>query len=348
MTPIDFRSDTVTQPTPAMREAMMAAPLGDDVLEGDPSVRSLEAKVAELLGKEAALFVPSGTMANLLAVRSQTQPGEEIICDENCHIYYYEAAGFAAVSGCSLRFTRGERGLFTGDDVERLVRHDDEHFPRTSLVCVENTHNRGGGAVWPIEQLADVYGRSTELGLRVHMDGARLWNACAASGLEPADFAEFTDTVSVCFSKGLGCPFGSVLIGDKAAIAKARRLRKVVGGAMRQAGLLAAAASHALDHNRQRIGDDHRRASALAEAIAEIPGLTVDASRIETNMVYFGVDPSLGTAAEFCAKLDDSVRMLDESPQGVRAVMHLHITDDDVARASDLIAQAAGATGSPA
>jgi threonine aldolase len=343
MDSIDLRSDTVTQPTAAMRDAMMAAPLGDDVLEGDPSVRSLESKAADLLGKEAALFVPSGTMANLLAIKSQTQPGEEIICDENCHIYYYEAAGFAAVSGCSLRFTRGTNGLFTGEDVAGLVRHDNEHFPRTGLVTVENTHNRGGGAVWPIEQLAAVYGQSNELGLRVHMDGARLWNACAASGLDPADFAEFTDTVSVCFSKGLGCPVGSVLAGDKATIAKARRLRKLVGGSMRQAGFLAAAARFALDHNRARIANDHSRAAQLAEAIAGVPGIAVDSSRIETNMVYFGVDSSLGTAAEFCEKLDDKVRMLAESPQGVRAVMHLHVTDDDVKNASVMIAQAAGA-----
>lgn len=342
MKPIDLRSDTVTQPTSAMREAMAAAPLGDDVLEGDPSVRALESRVADLLGKDAALFVPSGTMANLLAVRSQTQPGEEIICDENCHIYYYEAAGFAAVGGCSLRFTRGERGQFTADDVARLVRTDDEHFPRTSLVAVENTHNRGGGSVWPIEQLADVYCESKTRGLRVHMDGARLWNACARVELAPADFAEFADTVSVCFSKGLGCPFGSALAGDEETVGRARRLRKVIGGAMRQAGLLAAAASYALDHNRQRLQDDHTRARALASKIAEIPGLTLDADRVQTNMLYFTVDPSLGTAREFCEKLDDRVRMLDEGPQSVRAVVHLHITDDDIVKAADEIAAAAG------
>jgi len=341
MKPIDLRSDTVTQPTPAMREAMNAAPLGDDVLEGDPSVRALEAKVAALLGKEAAIFVPSGTMSNLLAVKAQTQPGEEIICDQECHIYYYEAAGFAAFSGCSLRFTRGERGFFTADDVVNLVRADNEHFPRTSLVTIENTHNRGGGAVWPIEQLRAVYAQSKSLGLRVHMDGARLWNACAQSGIDPAEHAGCADTVSVCFSKGLGCPVGSALVGDAVTIAKARRFRKLVGGSMRQAGMLAAAASYALDHNRDRIADDHRRAKEFAEAIADVPGITVDASRIETNMVYIGVGQSLGTAAEFCAKLDDRVRMLAESPQGVRAVMHLHISDDDVQEAAASIIDAA-------
>ena len=240
-----------------------------------------------------------------------------------------------------IRAALGQRGHFTAEDVARLVRVDDEHFPRTSLVAVENTHNRGGGSVWPIEQLAEVYGESKSRGLRVHMDGARLWNACAQSDLFPADFAEFADTVSVCFSKGLGCPFGSALVGDAETIGRARRLRKVIGGAMRQAGLLAAAASYALDHNRHRMHEDHTRARALASKIAEIPGLTLDADRVQTNMLYFTVDPSLGTAREFCEKLDDRVRMLDEGPQSVRAVVHLHITDEDIDRAGDELAAAA-------
>ena len=232
MNPVDFRSDTVTQPTPAMREAMLAAPLGDDVLEGDPSVRALEAKVADLLGKEAAIFVPSGTMANLLAVKCQTNMGEEVICDQECHIYYYEAAGYAAFCGVSPRFTRGARGLFTAAELEALIRPVDDHFPKTTLVAVENTHNRGGGIPWPIEQLAEVYCEAKRLGLHLHMDGARLWNACAAEGVDPVDYAEFADTISVCFSKGLGCPVGSALVGDAEAIGRARRMRKVVGGSM--------------------------------------------------------------------------------------------------------------------
>lgn len=342
--PIDLRSDTVTQPTPAMREAMASAPLGDDVLEGDPTVLALEAKVARLLGKEAALFVPSGTMANLLALKAQTRPGDEVICDQECHIYYYEGGGFASVCGLSLRFARSPAGLFTAQDLRRLVRPDDPHFARTALVAVENTHNRGGGVPWPLEQLAELSSEASALGLRVHMDGARLWNACIAENIQPADYAEFADTVSVCFSKGLGCPVGSALVGDAGTIAAARRARKVVGGAMRQSGMLAAAAIYALDHHRARLADDHARARALAQRLAEVPGLTVDMARVRTNMVYFGVDPALGTAAEFCAKLDPKVRMLAESPQSVRAVVHLHITDDDIDRAVEAIAGAAKAT----
>ena len=341
MNPVDLRSDTVTQPTQAMREAMLAAPLGDDVLEGDPSIRALEAKVADLLGKEAALYVPSGTMANLLAIKCQTNMGDEVICDQECHIYYYEAAGYSAFCGVSPRFARGSRGLFTAEELEALIRPVDDHFPKTSLVAVENTHNRGGGIPWPIEQLAEVYCETKRLGLRLHMDGARLWNACVAEEVEPADYAEFADTISVCFSKGLGCPVGSALVGDAESIEKARRMRKVVGGSMRQAGMLAGAASFALDHHRRRVAEDHARAQRLAQRLTEVPGLTVDSDRIQTNMVYFGVDPKLGSARAFCDKLEGKVRMLDESRHTVRAVTHLHITDDDIERAADAIAEAA-------
>lgn len=340
MPPIDLRSDTVTQPTPAMREAMASAPLGDDVLEGDPTVQALEAKVARLLGKEASLFVPSGTMANLLALKALTRPGDEVICDQECHIYYYEGGGFASVCGLSLRFARGPAGLFTAQDLRTLVRPDDPHFARTSLVAVENTHNRGGGVPWPLEQLAELASEAHALGLRVHMDGARLWNACIAESIQPADYAEFADTVSVCFSKGLGCPVGSALVGDAETIATARRARKVVGGAMRQSGMLAAAAIFALDHHRARLAEDHARARALAERLVGVPGLTVDMARVRTNMVYFGVDPALATAEDFCKKLDPTVRMLAEGPQSVRAVVHLHITDTDIDRAAEAIAAA--------
>lgn len=341
MDPVDLRSDTVTRPTPAMRDAMARAPLGDDVLEGDPTVRRLEETTAALLGKDAALFVPSGTMANLIAVLAQTSPGDEIIADRECHIYYYESAGFASVAGCSMRFTAGERGLFTAAEVERLVRPDDQHFARTALVAIENTHNRGGGIPWPVEQVAEVAKAARSLGLRVHMDGARLWNACAATGTDPIGYARHADSVSVCFSKGLGCPVGSAVAGDVAFTARARRHRKRLGGAMRQSGILAAAAIHALDHHRQRLAEDHRRALRLCDLLAGTPGLKVDRDRVRTNMVYFGVDPRLGSAADFCRRVAGEVLMLDEGPRSVRAVTHLHIDDDAIERAGAAIVRAA-------
>ena len=342
MRPVDLRSDTTTQPTPEMREAMAAAPLGDDVLEGDPTVRELEAKVAALLGKDEALFVPSGTMANLLALRSQTSHGDEMICDHECHIVYYETGGYAAIAGLSVRYTRGHRGLFSAEDFEPLVRlWDDPHFPRPKLLAIENTHNRGGGIPWPVDQLAHVAERAHERGLRVHIDGARLWNACAAVGCEPSEFAKHADTVSVCFSKGLGCPVGSALVGDTPTIKKARHLRKQLGGAMRQAGGLAAAAIYALDHHRERMIKDHTRARKLCDLIADARGIAVDRERVQTNMVYFDVDPSLGTAGEFCERVKDDVLMLDEGPQSVRAVVHLHIDDAAIERAGAAIRSAA-------
>lgn len=342
--PIDLRSDTVTQPTAAMHEAMAAAPLGDDVLEGDPTVRELEAKTAALLGKDDTIFVPSGTMANLLALRAQTSHGDEMICDEQCHIVYYETGGYAAVAGLSVRYTHGEHGLFTADDFEPLVRlWDDPHFPKPKLLAVENTHNRGGGIPWPVDRLAHVCERAHARGLRVHMDGARLWNACAATGTSPAEYAVHADSVSVCFSKGLGCPVGSALVGDRATINRARHLRKMFGGAMRQSGMLAAAAIYALDHHRERVTNDHARAQKLCDLIEGAPGITVDRSRVQTNMVYFDVDPSLGTAGDFCERVKNDVLMLDEGPTTVRAVVHLHIDDAAIERAGAAIRRAAQA-----
>lgn len=341
MNPVDLRSDTVTQPTPAMREAMNAAPLGDDVLEGDPTVRALEAKVAGLLGKPAALFTASGTMANLLALLSQTHRGDEIVCDDQAHVYYYEAAGYAAVAGLSIRFAPADRGIIAPDAVLGAIRPGDQHFPTTRLVVIENTHNRAGGAPWALEQVRAVGAAARERGLRLHIDGARLWNACAATGVSPRDYAANADSVSVCFSKGLGCPVGSALVADEATIALARRRRKMLGGAMRQAGGLAAAAIHALDHHRQRLTEDHRRAAMLAERLSAIKGITVDRSRVVTNMVYFAVAPSLGTAAEFCQRLALSLRVLPTGPQTIRAVLHLHIDDEAVERSARAVAEAA-------
>ena len=228
--PIDLRSDTVTKPSLGMREAIVQAEVGDDVLGDDPTVIALQERVATLLGKEAALFVPSGSMANQTAIRALTQPGDEIIAHEDSHIYHYEAAAFAGISGCSLRLLSGEHGIFTPERAAAAIRPPDSHYPRTSLIVVENTHNRGGGTIWPTERIKALRALADERGLRMHLDGARLLNACVATGREPADYAQYFDTVSTCFSKGLGAPVGSAVAGDAATIQHIHRFRKMFGG----------------------------------------------------------------------------------------------------------------------
>ncbi len=339
---IDFRSDTVTRPTPAMRQAMANAVVGDDVLGDDPSVNRLQEKVAELMGKEAACFVPTGTMANQTAIRAQTEPGDEVIGHEDSHIIHYETGGPAALSGVMIRPARGERGLYDVEQLEELYRSPSIHAPNSRLLLIENTQNRGGGAVWPIEQIQRVTARAKELGLRRHLDGARVWNACIASGLRPADYAKHFDTVSCCFSKGLGAPCGSAVAGDKATIARVHRFRKMFGGTMRQSGVLAAAAMYALDNHFERLAEDHANAKRLAAGIAEIPGLTLDSVGVETNMVFFMVDPVVGTAAEFCTRLKGlGVLMLPNAPRRVRAVCHLDVVGDAVDVAIKKVAEAA-------
>jgi len=291
-TPIDLRSDTVTKPTSQMFAAMASAELGDDVLGDDPTVKELERRVASMLGKEAACFVPSGTMANQASIRAQTEPGDEIVAHKDNHIYVYEGGAWAALSGCSIALLDGARGMFTADDLRRSVRPDNTHFPQTKLVCVENTHNRGGGAIWPMATLRELTAAASELGLACHLDGARLWNAHVASGVPLSELAHGFETVSVCFSKGLGAPAGSVAAGSERVIRKVRRIRKMWGGAMRQSGVLAGAALYALDHHIERLADDHTNALALAEGVAQLPGFAVEPSEIETNIVYMGVDAS--------------------------------------------------------
>ena len=254
---IDLRSDTITQPDDGMREAMARAVVGDDVLGDDPTVKALEQYTADLLGKEAAVFVPSGTMANQLAIRVHTRPGDAMLLDANSHIYFYEAGAPAALAGVHSKLLDGQRGQFTAEQVEAAIPPRDDHFAQPSLVCLENTHNRGGGSVWPLEKIGAVAETARRHNLALHLDGARLWNASASSGISEREYAAQFDTVSVCFSKGLGAPVGSALAGSAEAIARARYYRKQQGGAMRQVGILAAAARYALDHNRARLADDH-------------------------------------------------------------------------------------------
>ncbi len=324
--PIDLRSDTVTRPTPAMRRAIAGAEVGDDVLGDDPTVIRLEQRVAELLGKRGAVFVPSGTMANQTAIRAHTEPGDEVIAHEDSHILHYETGAPGALSGVMTREARGDRGLFDVGEVDRLFRPESPIAPRSRLLVIENTQNRGGGAVWPLEQLSRTAGRGRELGLRTHLDGARIWNACAATGLVPADYAKHFDSVSCCFSKGLGAPVGSAVAGDEAFIGRVRRFRKMFGGAMRQSGILAAAALHALDHHRARLVEDHENARRLADAVANTKGLRM-AMPAETNIVIFDVEPTRGTAAAYCTRLkDQGVWMLPFGPQRVRAVTHMDVS----------------------
>lgn len=337
---VDLRSDTVTRPSLEMKKAMMVAELGDDVLGDDPTVIELQQRVAGLVNKEAALFVPSGSMANQLAIRSVCEPGDEIILHEFTHSYNYETGAASGLAGCSIRPVAGPRGVFAADDVRRVYRPFGDHFARSRLVVVENTNNRGGGTVWPLERIADVQKVARELGLHVHLDGARLWNASVASGRGLAEYAACADTVSMCFSKGLGAPVGSILTGPAPLIKRAHRFRKMFGGAMRQAGILAAAALYAIDHNIERLAEDHENARRLADAIAELPGIRLDSSTVETNIVIFGVEPQLGTADEVVGRLRErGVWVLATGPTSIRAVTHLDVPRAGIDRVIEVFRQ---------
>jgi threonine aldolase len=324
---VDLRSDTVTRPSPGMKQAMMAAEVGDDVLGDDPTVIELQRRMAGLLQKEAALFVPSGTMANQLAIRAVCEAGDEIILHESTHSYNFETGAASALAGCSIRPVPGERGVFEPDAVRNVYRPFSDHFARSRMVIVENTNNRGGGSVWPLERIAAIQKVAREFELHLHLDGARLWNASVASACRLIDYAACADTVSMCFSKGLGAPVGSILVGPKPLIQRAHRFRKMYGGAMRQAGILAAAALYALDHNIERLAEDHENARHLAEAIAALPGIHLDPRTVETNIVIFEVAPQLGTAARVIERLRErDVWMLATGPTSIRAVTHLDVS----------------------
>jgi threonine aldolase len=338
---IDLRSDTVTKPTPAMRAAMHAAEVGDDVFGEDPTVNRLEEKVASLLGKEAALFVPSGTMSNQICVKAHTQPGDELICDVNCHIYNYEAGGPAVLSGVTCRTLDGDYGVLDLGQIERVVRPDDVHCVRTRLVCLENTHNRGGGKVYPIEKIRAISAWARHNGLGMHLDGARLWNAVVATGIPAAEWARHFDSVSVCFSKGLGAPIGSALAGPREFVTRARRIRKLFGGGWRQAGIAAAAALYAVEHHVDRLADDHRHARVIAQAIAATPGLRLDPPEVETNLIWLDVDPELGTAKDVAAALKQrGILVHAAGPQRLRACTHLDVSAAQAERVAEAFRQA--------
>lgn len=332
METIDLRSDTVTRPSEAMRDAMARAPVGDDVYGEDPSVSRLEERGAALVGKEAAVFVPSGTMANQVAVRSHCQPGDALIAGNHAHVYLYEGGGISALSGVQPALV-GESGLFDAEDVRGAIHPRDDHYATTRLVCFENTHNRSGGRVFPLEAQHAIARVAREAGLALHLDGARLFNAAQASGHTTAELAAPSDSVSFCLSKGLGAPVGSLLCGNRAFIERARRFRKMLGGGMRQAGILAAAGLHALEHNVDRLADDHDNARSLASALASANGIAL-ACEPETNIVLFDHPRAVQLVAELTRR---GVLMSLMGPGLVRAVTHLDVSGAQISRAGEEI-----------
>lgn len=328
---INLFSDTQTRPTPAMRRAMAEAEVGDEQLAEDPTVNLLQEKTASLLGKEAALFLPSGTMCNLIAVKSHTQPGDLVIADKRCHIMRAESGGAGLASGVLMELLDGDRGIFSADQVENAIpKARSVYHPHPTLLCVENTHNYGGGSVWPIERLREVAGVARRMGLAIHMDGARLFNAVVASGVSAKDYAAVADSVWIDLSKGLGCPVGAVLAGSQAFIDRARRYKHLFGGAMRQAGIIAAAGVYALEHHIDRLKDDHAHARRLAEGLSGLPGVRL-LYPVQTNILYFQVEgfspPDFARAAH-----DRGVRF-SAVGGAVRAVTHLDVSTHEVDRA---------------
>ncbi len=329
---VDLRSDTVSVPTASMLRAMMSAKVGDDVYGEDPTANRLEAMVAEMLGKEASIFVSSGTMGNLLSIRAQTQPGDEVIMDVNSHTYHYETGGYAALAGVGFRFIDAEKGIIRAEQIAPLVRPENLHYARTRAVLLENTHNRGGGTVYPVKTVAEIGEACRKHGLKLHMDGARLFDACVAAGCKARDYAQHVDTVTFCLSKSLGCPVGSMIAGERDVIARIRKLRHQFGGAMRQIGYLAAAGIYALENNISRLAEDHENARLLADGVRETKGLRLLNDPPETNMVYFEVLPP-HDENEFYATMK-AEGMLIGGPEGnpLRAVTHIGITRHDIER----------------
>ena len=328
---IDLRSDTVTKPTKAMLDAMFSAEVGDDVFGEDPTINKLEEKCAALFGMQAGLFCSSGTQTNQVAIKLHTQPGDEVICDANAHIYYYEGGGIAFNAGSSTKLLNGERGKFSAQDVINAIRADNVHFPRTSLVAVENTHNRGGGSIYDFNELEKIAAVCKKNNLAFHLDGARIFNAIVETDKSAKDFGRIFDTISVCLSKGLGAPVGSLLLGTKEHIYKARRIRKVFGGGMRQAGYLAAAGIYALDNNISRLKEDHARAKRLADILKSLPYVT-EVMFPETNIIYFRLSDSF-QGADFQQKLSgNNIKVISLDDQVIRMVTHLDFDDEMLER----------------
>jgi threonine aldolase len=335
---IDLRSDTVTKPSEGMRRAMAAADVGDDVYLEDPTAKKLQERAAEVLGKEASLFVPTGTMANQIAVLIHCRPGDEVIVSEGAHCYFYESGAGAALAGAQF-MVAGTGGTFTADEMEAACKPPAYYLPRTRMVGIENTHNRAGGKIFPQDQVVAIAERARGKGLAVHIDGARIWNAHVATGIPVATLTAPADSASACFSKGLGAPAGSVIAGSKDFIDQARRLRKMLGGGMRQVGVLCAAALYALDNHLSRLPEDHANAKRLADRLGQVDGISC--LPVPTNIVIF--DVAKGTAAEFVARAaKQGVLMNAIGPRRIRAVTHLDVRREDADAAGEILARAAG------
>ena len=327
---IDLRSDTVTRPTPAMRAVMAQAEVGDDVFGEDPSILDLEARVCALFGTEEAVFTPTATMSNQIALKLHTQPLDEIICDRTSHIYNYEVGGYAFHSGCSIRYIVGDRGVFDAGQVLKNINPEDVHKPITRLVNIENTCNRGGGRIYPLSDIREIRQVCDAHALRLHMDGSRVFNALVASGISADTYGALFDTITLCFSKGLGCPAGSVLTGKRAHMTQARRIRKVMGGGMRQAGVLAAAATYALQHHIDRLRDDHAIAQVIGATLASLPYVS-EMLPVETNIVIFRLADDIDDAAFIAHLAERQIHAFAIGDQWVRFVTHLDITPDMLA-----------------
>jgi threonine aldolase len=317
-----------------MRKAMAEAEVGDDVFGEDPTVNLLQEKVANLLGKEAALFAPSGTMANQLSIKSHTQPGDEVIIESSSHPYNFEGGAGAALSGVQFQCLKGIRGILDASQIDEAIRPADHHFAVTRLVCFENTHNRGGGSIYPVEKMADIYRLAKSKGLLVHLDGARLWNASVATGIKTQDYAQWADSVSVCLSKGLGAPIGSLVAGSKPFIDRVHRFRKMFGGGMRQVGIIAAAGIYALDHHLERLKEDHQNAKRLGVGLKEFKGVSIDPRHVETNIVIFDVGNSKMTAAQVAEGMKkEGILIHAFGKMQIRLVTHLDVSAEDIEKA---------------
>ncbi len=336
---VDLRSDTVTHPTPEMRRAMAEAEVGDDVYREDPTVRSLEERAAEIFERPAALYVPTGSMGNQIAVHLFTRPGTEVIGESKCHIFNFEMGSMAALSGALPRpVDGGTAGILDPADVERAVQPDTGYSTPTALLALENTHNLAGGRITPVDRMRDLVAVARKNGLPVHLDGARIFNAAAALGISAAEIARGCDTVMLCLSKGLAAPVGSMLVGDEDVIGEARRIRKLFGGGMRQAGIIAAAGLVALESMVERLADDNLRARRLAERLAAIPQIDLDPRTVETNIIFFTLNGPSTAAGELAAALsEEGILVHALGADAVRAVTHYHITDDDIDRAAQAV-----------